>query len=73
MKYQVLLSLKSNEKVFMNVFCFIVTGALRVNTQIGVCKIQIRLTHLTHFSTVFLPIKKTGAFLCSRPLQRGTK
>ena len=30
MKYQVLFSLKNNGKVFMNVVCCIVIGALRV-------------------------------------------
>ena len=35
MKYQVLFSLKNNEKVFMNVVCCSMIGPLRVNRSLA--------------------------------------
>ena len=40
MKYQVLFSVKNNEKLFMNVVCCSCDGALRVKTRIDTVELQ---------------------------------
>ena len=50
MKYQVLFSLKINEKVFINVVCCSLDGALRVKTWNGMGQKWMRLSTVYYHS-----------------------